>query len=78
LDLLEELWSYGGFNLRVSGFPKFSAPPSGETVRQTPNVYVFGFLYHYAKFGRALISLAAGVAKNVEFFVCLSVCPSRF
>jgi len=30
-------------------------------------------LYHRAKFGRARISPAAGVAKNVEFFVCLSV-----
>ena len=35
-------------------------------------------LYHRAKFGRAQISPAAGVAKNVEFFVCLFVCPSRF
>ena len=31
-------------------------------------------LYHHAKFGGARISRAAGVAKNVEFFVCLSVC----
>ena len=33
-------------------------------------------LYHHAKFGEARISPAAGVAKNVEFFlfVCLSVC----
>ena len=30
-------------------------------------------LYHRAKFGGALVSLAAGVAKNVEFFVCLFV-----
>ena len=30
-------------------------------------------LYHCAKFGWARISPAAGVAKNVEFFVCLSV-----
>ena len=32
-------------------------------------------LYHHAKFGGARISLAAGVAKNVEFFlfVCLFV-----
>jgi len=29
--------------------------------------------YHYAKFGGARISPAAGVAKKVEFFVCLSV-----
>ena len=31
-------------------------------------------LYHHAMFGGAGISPAAGVAKNVEFFVCLSVC----
>ena len=31
-------------------------------------------LYHHAKFGGARISPAAGAAKNVEFFVCLSVC----
>jgi len=31
-------------------------------------------LYHRAKFGGARISPAAGVAKNVEFFACLSVC----
>ena len=31
-------------------------------------------LYHRAKFGGARISPAAGVAKNVEFFVCLFVC----
>ena len=29
-------------------------------------------LYHHAKFG-ARISAAAGAAKNVNFFVCLSV-----
>jgi len=40
---------------------------------------VLEVLYHYAKFGGARISPAAGVAKNVEFFclfVCLSVCLS--
>jgi len=31
-------------------------------------------LYHRAKFGGARISPAAGVAKNVEIFACLSVC----
>ena len=31
-------------------------------------------LYHHAKFGGARISPAAGVAKKVEFFVCLFVC----
>jgi len=30
--------------------------------------------YHRAKFSWARISPAAGVAKNVEFFVCLFVC----
>ena len=30
-------------------------------------------LYHHAKFGGAWISPAAGAAKNVEFFLCLSV-----
>ena len=30
-------------------------------------------LYHHAKFGGTRVSPAAGVAKNVEFFVCLFV-----
>jgi len=34
---------------------------------------VLEVLYHRAKFGGARISPAAGVAKNVEFFVCLFV-----
>ena len=33
-------------------------------------------LYHHAKCGGAGISPAAGVAKNAEFFICLSVCLS--
>ena len=36
LDLLKRLWSYGGFNLRGLVTPKFSAPSSGETMRQNP------------------------------------------
>ena len=32
LDLLKGLWIYGGFNLTGLVIPKFSAPPSGETV----------------------------------------------
>ena len=35
LDLLKGLWSYGGFKLRGSVSPQFSAFPSGETMRQT-------------------------------------------
>jgi len=81
LDLLKGLWSYWGFKVRGSGSPKFSAPPSGKTMRQTPKSIqrcknVLEVLYHHAKFGGARISPAAGVAKNVEFFrlfVCLSV-----
>ena len=33
-------------------------------------------LYHHTKVGGARITPAAGVAKNVEFFVCLFVCLS--
>jgi len=62
--------------------PKFSVPPSGKTMRQTPKSFwrcknVLEVLYHHAKFGGARISPAAGVAKNVEFF-CLFVCLSLF
>jgi len=32
LYLLKGLWIYGGFNLTGLVIPKFSAPPSGETV----------------------------------------------
>jgi len=34
---------------------------------------VLEVLYHNARVGGARISSAAGAAKNVEFFVCLSV-----
>jgi len=82
LDLLKGLWSYGGFKLTVSGYPQILANPSGKTMRQTPKVlevqeHARG-LYNHAKFGGARISPAVGVAKNVEFFVCLFVCWSRF
>ena len=39
LDLLKGLWSYGGFKLMRSVTAKFSAPPSDETVRQTPKSF---------------------------------------
>ena len=78
LDLLKGLWSYGGFKLTGSGYPQISAPPSGETMRQTPKVFeaknMIEVLYHHAKFGGTRISPIAGAAKNVEFLsVCLSV-----
>jgi len=34
---------------------------------------VLEIVYHHAKFGGARIPPAAGVAKNVEFFVCLFI-----
>ena len=40
LDLLKGLWSYGGFKLTGSVvIPKFSALPSGETMRQSPKSF---------------------------------------
>ena len=39
LDFLKGLWSYGGFKLTGSaGYPQIFSTPSGETMRQTPNV----------------------------------------
>ena len=85
LDLLKGLWSYGGFKLRGSGFPQIFGAPSGETMHQTTKRFggertCSRSSYHHVKFGGARISPAAGVAKNVEFFlsVCRSVCSSRF
>ena len=62
LELLQELWSYGGFNLRVLAYPNFYRCKN-----------VLDVLYDHAKFGGTEISPTAGVAKNVEYFVCLSV-----
>jgi len=39
IDFLSGLRSYGGFKLRGSGSPKFSAPRSGETMRRTPESF---------------------------------------
>jgi len=36
LDLLKGLWSYGLLSSGGLVTPKFSAPPSGETMHQTP------------------------------------------
>jgi len=38
MDLIKGLWSYGGFSVEGSSFPKYSAPPSGKTMRWTPKV----------------------------------------
>jgi len=78
LDLLKGLWSYGGFKLTVSGYPKiFSAPYRQNCASDPPKVLEvqerLEVLYHHAKFGGARISPAAGAAKDVQFFVCLFV-----
>ena len=59
--------------------PKFSAPPSGETMRQTPKVLQVqqrarGLLSPcQVRWGSNFTRRRSG-HKNVEFFVCLSVC----
>jgi len=81
LDLLKELRSYGGFKLTGLVIPKYSAPPSGETVHQTPKR--FGGARTCSRSSipvpslvGAWISPAAEAAKNVEFSFCLFVCLS--
>ena len=71
-----ELWV---FKLSGSGYHQiFSAPQrriyASDTHKFSRCKNVLEVLYHHAKFGEARISPAAGVAKNVEFFVCLFVC----
>jgi len=60
--------------------PTFSAPlrrnyaSNPEKFQRCKNV--LEVFYDHAKFGGARISLAAGAAKNIEFFACLFVCLS--
>jgi len=57
LDLLKWLWSYAGFKLRGLVARKFSAPPSGETMRQTPTRFRSGG------------SLSQGIWRRVKFLL---------
>ena len=84
-----ELW--GVLSSGYLDSPKFSVPPSGEIVRQTPNS--FKDVRTCSKSSITMPNLAglglppaAGAAKNVQFFglsiyrpmfVTLSVCSSR-
>ena len=56
--------------------PKYSVPPRGETMHQTPKRFRgqerLEVFYHHDKFGGARIPSAAGVAKTLIF--CLSDC----
>ena len=83
LDLLKGLWSYGGFKLRGSGCPQIFSAPSGETMHQTPNVLetqerARGPLSPCQVWWGSDFTRRQGVAKNVEFFVCLSVVRHAF
>ena len=81
MDLLK---GYGVMGVLIRVYlvsPKFSVTPSGKTRCRTHESFwscgnVLNVLYHTftdAKFGGYRNSPAAGAAKNVEYFVCLSV-----
>jgi len=81
LDLLKDLWSYGGFKFTGLVTPELSAPPSGDYApdpQKFPSYKnVLEILYHHARFGGAQILPTAGAAKTLSFLsVCLSVCLS--
>jgi len=44
LDLLEELWSYGGFKLRLSGYPQIFSTPCGMKNLSLLFINRYGFL----------------------------------
>ena len=76
LDLLEGLWSYGGFKLRGLVSPDFQCPQR-RNCASDPQKFsrcknVLEVLYHHAKFGWAWISHAAGWPKTLSI-ICLSV-----
>jgi len=64
--------------LKGSGFPEIFSTPWQRNYASDPRKFwrckhMLEVLYHHAKFRGARISPTAGVAKNVDFFVCLSV-----
>ena len=78
-DVLKGLWSYGCFMLTESGYPEIFSAPQQRNYASDPQKFqrcknVLEVLYHHVTFDGARISLATGTVKNVEFFVCLSVC----
>ena len=69
----------GSFKFSVSGSPKFSVPPSGETMRQTPTVLevqerLRGPLSPCQVWWGSDFTRRRG-GQKIEFF-CLSVCMS--
>ena len=80
LDLLKGLWSYRGFKLRGLVTPKFSAPPSGETMHQTPKSFRGARTCSRSSITMpSLVGLGfhspPGQPKTLRFF-CLIVCLS--
>ena len=74
-------YGVGGFKLTGSGYPKFSAPPNGETMRQTPRR--FRGARSSSRSSIIMPSLVGigfyplpGRPKTLRFFVCLFVCVS--
>ena len=83
LYLRKGLWSYGGFMLKGSGYPQIVSPPSGETMHQTPKCFRGARTCSGSSISMtSLVGLGLhpppGWPKTLSFFVCLSVCPSRF
>jgi len=82
LDLLKGLWSYGGFKLTGSGYPKVSAPPTGETMHQTPKSFRGTITCTRSSITvPSLVGLgfypSPGRPKTLSF-LCLFICPWRF
>ena len=76
MDLLKGLRSYGVLDWWGLVFPKFSAPPSSETMHQTPKSFeaqecARGLLSPWHTFGGTQISPATGAAKNVDLSLLL-------
>jgi len=81
LDLLDGLWSYGGFKFRGSGFPQIFSATSGKTMRQTPRSFRGARTCSRSSITMPnLVGLGfhrpPGWPKTLSFFVCLSVCLS--
>ena len=85
LAALKGLRSYGGFKLTGSGYLQIlSAPPRGETLRQTPKSFRGARTCSRSSITvPSLVGLGfyppPGWPETLSFlFVCLFVCPSRF
>ena len=77
LDLLEALWSYGGFKLRGSGFPHILAPLAAKLCVLEVRERVRGPLSPCQVWWGSDFTRPRGLPKTLSFLsVCLSVCLS--